>query len=392
MPALEETKQPEVAAERPLPAEGTGAPVLSKLFGIFFVQLFLLIAGSFVTQFGPVFVVRLFFGLDYYDFYRAATDWLHQIDPYLRGRLYTPPSSILVGLAFSWLPFPLAAFLVLLLNIGLVYLSLKALSRQFGLSRANERALIGITFTFYPFYFLVERGNLDGIMLALLVFGFASRRTAVRALMLGASVAVKIYSGLLFALMLLRKRNWNVVSGGALVFLILQLPFIYLVRSFVEAIAGRTDLLRLDENISPAVVVSVLFGGMGPWKLVFLLLWLGTLLYRVSRDRGENMAQMWPVYVPWMISFPTLVYPYSGVLALALVALIAGECQRRQPRNSEKMVLVGFGLLGFQAVAWTTLLLGTTHNPSAIHMTCAIGTLFMIAGACGLPKYQLAEN
>ena len=154
-----------------------GSPILTRLFILFFAQLFLLILISFIQQSGPVFVQRFFFGLDYYDFYLGASDLFHHLDPYLRGRIYTPPSSILVGLLLSWLPFKWAAGTYLVLNVGSIFASIKVLARQFGLSRQNEFALLGITAAFYPVYFVVERGNLDGIMLALLVFGFRCQKT-----------------------------------------------------------------------------------------------------------------------------------------------------------------------------------------------------------------------
>lgn len=367
-----------------------GVQVLPKLFIAFFVQLFLLVVVSFIAQAGPVFVLRYFFGLDYYDFYVAATDWMHHVDPYLRGRLYTPPSSILLGLSLNWMSFPHARLVVMGANLVLVYCSLRALARHFALGRSNEIALLGITCTFYPFYFLIERGNLDGIMLALLVFGFVSKRWLARAVLIGASVAIKVYSGLLFGVMLLRKRNWKTVIAGTVVCALMQVPFLHLLPKFVSAVAGRSGMFRIDENISPAALIWVLFGGMGPWKLIFAVLWGGTLLWRLRRDRDADIAHIWPVYVPWMISLPTMVYPYSGVLALALVAMIAAACQQRRPTDAEKAVLLGFGFLGFQAVAWSYYLYPIWHGAPMLHVIGAIGNLFMMIGACGLPSYGQA--
>ena len=145
---------------------GPANPVLQKLFVIFFVQLFLLILVSFVEQGGPVFVYRYFFGLDFHDFYLGASDLFHHLDPYIRGRLFTPPSSILIGIALFHLPFKIATLIVFVINIGLIFASLLALARQFGLTQSNRLALLGVAATFYPVYFVVERGNLDGITFA----------------------------------------------------------------------------------------------------------------------------------------------------------------------------------------------------------------------------------
>lgn len=378
---------PTEADVEPLPTRRTHE-ILPIIFWALFLQLFLLIAVSFVMQFGPLFVTRFIFGLDFADFYNAAGDWLAGMDPYARGRLYTPPSSILVGLAFHWTSFAIARLLFFFVNIALVYASLRALSRQFQLTRANESALLGITAVFYPFYFLVERGNLDGIMLALLVFGFRSRNSLFRAGMVGASLAVKVYTGLM-VLVLLRKRSWKVAGLAVLVVLLLQVPFAALAPNFIQAVSGRSELFRMDENISPAALFKlVLFAAGGDfWKLAFLLTWAATLLVRLLHAGGGDLRETWPTFVPWMISFPIVVYPYSGVLALSLVALIAAHAQQRKILNSEAVVLIGFGLLGFQAIAWTAFGARSALALVLIHSVCSLGTLLMLLGACWLPQY-----
>lgn len=372
VPAIRMSKEPTCASKS----------ALLKLFLFFFLQLILIILASFIAQDGPVFVVRKFFGLDYYDFVLAGADWLGHADPYLRLRLFTPPSSIALGLMLKWIPFVPAALVFMTLNIAAVGFSIHTLARQFGLNSTNKLLLGGITLTFYPFYFLIERGNLDGIMLALLVFGFASRHWIVRAFLIGASVAIKVYSGLLIALMLLRKGTWKVIVGATLTIILLQIPFWHLLPNFVNALRFRSGYFRVDENISPAVLFWDFLDGRPNWSLVFLLFWLATLLQRVMRDRNAELAKLWPAYVPWMISFPMVVYPYSGVLALALVTMIAGRCQERAATHAEKVVLIGFALLGFQAVAWTNYLSRLTLRASQIHMVCSVGTMLMMIGSC----------
>ncbi|MBN1403443.1 MAG: DUF2029 domain-containing protein [Opitutales bacterium] len=372
---------------KPGDCSNADSKVLGTVFTTLFGQLMALILASFIFQIGIVFVVRFYFGLDYREFHYAAHEWMHNVDPYTRGVLFTPPSSLLVGLMFGWLPFESARFMMFILNIALLFLALRCLVIQFELSRINERFLYGIALLFYPCYFLVERGNLDGIMFALIVMGFASSHHMVKSVCLGASLAVKVYSGLIF-LVLFRKRKWKVASIGVLVFILLQIPFAKLFPHFVSSVLGRTGLIRLDENISPATLFSIVIGGLWQWKVVFIAFWFGTLAYRMVKDKSKDVSKTWTLYIPWMISFPVLVYPYSGVLALALIARIASACQTRLMTRAESLIVAGFCLLGFQAVAWTYFLGIITPYAPVSHLICALGNLFMIIGACGLPDYE----
>ena len=374
----------------PRPSRSLGkASLLSKLFIVLFVQLFLLILVSLIEQHGPVFVAYGYFGWDFHVFYVAASDLLHHVDPYLRGGLVTPPSSILVGLALCWLPFKLAAVATLVLNLGLIYLSLVAVAREFRLSRLDELLLLGIAAGFYPVFVLVERGNLDGLMLALLVFGFRTRNKLLRSVLLGASMALKVYSGLLLLILLRRRSNWNVVLGAVAVCIALELPFLHLLPSFWGAVTMRSGFTRFPANISPAALLWLIAGGnlTSVWTHFYLVLWAGTLAYRLKKDWGHDISQSWPVYVPWMISFPETVYPYSGVLTLALLALIAGECQRRPTLRSEKRIVIGIALLGFQASAWLSFLDPLGRDLRLLDGICALGTLLVLLGACALPDF-----
>jgi hypothetical protein len=86
-----------------------------------------------------------------------------------------------------------------------------------------------------------------------------------------------------------------------------------------------------------------------------------------------------------------VVYPYTGVLSLALVAVIAGACQHRPPTSAEKLVLLGFGMLGVQWVAWAYYLYHVTPYGWFIHLLCTLGATFVLAGTCGLPRYSEEE-
>jgi len=380
--------EPKERAERVRP--------MATLFIVLFAQLILLILVSFVVQSGPVFVTRMKFGEDFRDFYQAAADLRQHIPPSHGDKLTKPPASILIGAAMQWTSEDRASLIMLVANVSLVLVSLRSLARQYKLTPSNALFLYGIALVFYPFFFLVERGNVDGIVLALLTACFVARKPILRAALLGASIAIKVYSGL-FLVVLLAKRRYKTVLVALCVALLLQLPFLHLLPSFLHTVLGRSGMWRDDENISPSVLICLLVGNIRRGCLVFCALWAGSLIYRLAVDDSEReSAAGWPEFLPWAISFPALVYPYSGVIALPLLAKIAADCQYRPANDAEKLIFLGIGLLGFQAVAWSDSLMSlmSASTPSgfafqlawAVHYICPIGTLFLIAGACALPR------
>ena len=77
---------------------------------------------------------------------------------------------------------------------------------------------------------------------------------------------------------------------------------------------------------------------------------------------------------------------------LALLALLAGECQRRSLLPSEQRVVVGTTLLGFQATAWSVAMAFLGKGSILVHLVCAMGTLLIVVGGCGLPIYLTLDR
>jgi hypothetical protein len=354
--------------------------LLTRVFIILFAQLILLILISFAQRFGPVLLFPNF-SVDFAEFYQAATDWLAHVDPYLRLRLVAPPSTILLGMALHWLPFQVAARVAFFGNAVMVLFGLRIVARHSGLNRTNELLLYGIATLFYPFYFLAERGNIDGFMLVLLAGAFAAKDRLSRAILLGASFAVKVYSGLL-VVVLIRKRNFRLPLMAVAVALLLQVPFFNLLPSFMHAVFSRSTEWRLAENLSPSVLFNVVLGEGGPWKKLYIAAWLLTLAYRLWKDRDRDLETLWAEYVPWMIAFPSLVFIYSGVLALPLLAKVAADCQHRPATRGERLILMGFLLLGFSEPGWFINSLNLTPAAGVLHLVCPLGTCLLVAGSC----------
>jgi hypothetical protein len=353
---------------------------------VLFGQMVTLIFLSFLHQSGPELVKPFYFGCDYLDFHRAAVSLAHHTNPYASGRIFSPPSSLLYGLILVWLPFRWAAFVIFFINIFLLLASIHILAIRYEMERWNRWALFGIASLFYPTYFLIQRGNMDAVMLALLCLCLRFKNRIFQALLLGTSMAFKAYSGLIFVLLPIRKRNWGMALGCAIAYVTLQIPFVKWEPFFVRELAGRANLFGDAENISPSVFFYHAFHGHTLWKFVFIFFWSATLIWKILRSDLNNSLESWPTYIPWMMSLPVVVYPYTGILALALLAYISNKNRHFFPTYAGILILIGFLLLGFQTYAWESLLSQFTKHAINLNSINATGTVLMILGACGLPK------
>ena len=357
-----------------------------------FMQMVCLIFFSFIHQSGPALVKHFYFGCDYLDFHNAAANLTHHINPYAGGRIFSPPSSLIYGLFFFWLPFRWAALAIFFINIFLILISINIFALRYEMDKLNRWALFGITALFYPTYFLVQRGNLDAVMLALLSLCLRFKNRIFQALLLGTSIAFKAYSGLIFVLFLLRRRNWGMALGCGITYAALQIPFLKWEIIFAHELAGRAAFFGDVENLSPSVFFYHAFHGHTPWKLVFLFFWGATLIWKVMRSDWNAPLDSWPTYTPWMMSLPSVVYPYTGILALALLAYISKENKPFSQSCAGLLILTGFLLLGFQTYAWGELLSQLTKHTINLNYINSAGTVFMIFGVCGLPKSGAHSN
>ena len=358
------------------------------VFLLLLAQIVALVLLSLVLQVGPTFVGRdpRGFCMDFFDLYLAGNFHAQHINPYLTGRFVTPPFSLLIGSSFQWLPFEQARYLWFLLNLGMVAAALAAFARQIGLGARNTLLLFMIAGVFYPLYFLLERGNIDGLVLACLVFAFRARHRAVTIVLYGMSIALKLYSGLL-ALVFARRKRWTLAVGGIVAAVVLQLPWLGLAMVYPRVLGQRSTQMIVTENISPANFFQFVFDFLGVpgWKIVFVLFWLLTLLWVLVQERPpEQDPADWVLFVPWMISMPSVVYPYSAVLTLPLLALLAKRSEHEKLGVPEWLLIVGFVLSGTQQNAWGELLSNLTTHVVWIYQLNSLGTALLVGGCCVL--------
>ncbi len=301
----------------------------------------LFLAAALAASYGVLFVFALFFqrpvyivqfisfGLDYHDFYQATEDVISGVNPYERSRFVTPPLSALLNMPLSFMPEGAAARLFFIVNASAVFGSVYILSNAYGLSSAQRTPFYLITLLSAPALMLIERGNIDGIVLLLLSLSIlALERETISGALLGVAVALKAYPAILFAPLLLSKR-WR-LAGAALAVTVLPLILRWdLAQSFIGNQLIRGAACRLDENLSVFGIFCALsrfVPAIAPFQgALYGIAILAVLAIGVACDRkteashaltGDARQVRLISYLVFAVNVPTLVYLYSGVTVI----------------------------------------------------------------------------
>jgi hypothetical protein len=355
----------------------TVASILRRSFIALFLQLQLVLLASLISQ-KPIYLVhKLGTQIDFIDFLRATADWQHGINPYLRSRFVTPPPSLLVGLPFQHFSFGFAANVFFMANIAVITASLWGIYRHFKLTKEEGWLLFGIASIYFPVIFLVERGNLDGIMLGLILLFVFARNSIAKTVGLSLSITIKVYS-LLLVTTLIWARRWKQVSMVLALALLISLPFHGLIWQFMHLQSVRSTQISALENLSPAD----LLGGNAlrlPVKLLYGLLWLISYSCMLHRHRESPLSVQLIYSFPWMMAMPLQVFPYTGVLMLPVLVLKSQEITANGLLTyRDRIFLIGFFLVGFQQTAMTEYFQWLTHSHRLFGWFNSLGTTLVI--------------
>lgn len=238
----------------PLSARFLPKVLLKLLFAAFALQLQVLAIASLWLQSGTIFVKRYFFGLDFCDFVHAASLQRGGSNPYSDNRFVTAPLSLLIGRAGLLWPHQ-SAHWFFVFNLALLGISLQILLRAFSIPMRSALWIWAITFSFYPVYFLLERGNLDIVMLFCVAIVISTRNSLLRAIALAASVNLKLYS-ILLTLPFLVRRRWLYVIALLFSIALLAVPYSSLYPSFLHSLLTRGATVTGTENLSPGLILG----------------------------------------------------------------------------------------------------------------------------------------
>ena len=245
--------------------------------------------------------------------------------------------------------------------------------------------MFGITSMFFPAIFLVERGNLDGIMLGLMLVSIFAKNRWIKSVALSLSIGFKVYSVLLLVPMLLA-RMWKRIMAVVLLLALLMLPFYSLIWSFIHAQTRRSAQLLGAENICPIALLcpSDVYDVRQQYPLshaatlVYLALWIASYAVMLFKNRNSDMTVKAISSFAWMLALPLQVFPYTGVMLLPLLVLKSREIAERGLNYlPDRLFLMGFCLVGFQQTAFSTHF----HIPQFVRFFDALnplGTILVI--------------
>jgi len=353
------------------------------------------------------FVNKFSLGLDYLEFYRASQEVRAGRSPYLVPRYVTPPLPAWLNVPATYWPFDVVKYWICLAVLVSVVGGTLVMRRAVaGRSARDELVFVasvaGVVSLSYPFYFLFDRGNVDGLALLLTALGLAAlrRSAALAGVLLALAVATKVYP-VLVVLPLAASRRWRplVAMGVALLVLLALAPGDWL--AFVqERLLRRGTQWRIHENGSIACTFLYIgrfttdLLGMSriPWAqriaslyLPVYLALLGLLVLRdVLRPRGDDrdLSAGTALYFPFMIALPRLAYHCELVWLVAVLPAVGWHWVRASTRRERSLVVVlvvGIALGQFQAVA-AEKLLGAVYP----HFVPGFGLLVTMVGAVAL--------
>ena len=382
-------------------------------------------------------VGKLWLGSDYYCIYTATQNLARGGSPYeYKGTL--PPeadqfASIIIknkDKSAPWYNYPpLPAYL----NYPLIYFSSNTASRLifFLLIAAVLSAYALITGSFksmdrkdrktiflcgliiivlsYPFYFLIVRGHMSGIVMLLLAMGIYlfRKNNSLCSICFGLSIGMIIYPALLFVpLLLFRRYKIIVYTLLTIIILVLFCPhlwFEFLIRMLIPRITEAWGeyakescsltniffflLLLINKILSTAGLPKfpLIYYVLSHSTNIIMLLTMAIADIQIQKKYSpldkETETALMLLYFPFMIAVPTVSYQYGLVLIILLVPVLCILMQKLikpMPKIILWIFITGIFLSQIQAHSFQELL---DPNYNFFHFVPAFG-LFLVMIGC----------
>ncbi len=318
-------------------------------------QIPFVLATALAVSYGILFLLALFWqkpivlvgqiglGFDYSIFHRASRVMMSGYDPYVIDGLYVaPPLAAFINMPLAMLSRAAATGVFFVVNAVIALFCTYALSARAGILGARRLAMLFVALFCAPTMMLVERGNIDGIVLLFLTLWYLLwDRQILSGIALGVAAAVKVYPlvvlpGLLGAK---RFRSFAVALGVAVVSTgAMYVVWPELVISFFERSSDRTAWTRLNENISSANLFiqamdepsdGLIRSGLGGIRIymykAMIAAFLGLGVFwdfkkaragEIAKNRGKVLAVS---YLAFAVNVPSLVFLYCGVVVLLIL-------------------------------------------------------------------------
>ena len=354
-----------------------------------------------ITQ-TPIYYINKFvmLGVDYQDFYQASLQILSGKNPYLIARYVTPPWFAVANIPFTLLSFNAARALFIGLIPVMVLSSYLLVSRMLKDSEQNDWFVFAglfVIFFSYPFYFLFERGNIDGVVLLLMCLGLSimPKRPWLAGLLLGLAFHFKLYPVVLLVALFIQRR-WKPLIWTCAWIAILAILVAPYWDDFAILLSKRSNLFQLFENGS--LVNTFLFIGRfmsmtfhlgnSVWAyapsyavIVYAIL-LGMLVLADSRLARDASPQQQIVnallYFPFMVALPKSVYHYEFVILLPLLPVL--DYLWKNAASRSQRVVLAMTALGLALTQWQAVALHVLTGDILAYYLPGLGLLLVIIG------------
>ena len=374
---------------------GEARRILLVLFAALVAQQLLLSLPALLLRRDINYCPRGFFGVDFGMCMKASRDFLNGTSPYARDNFYPPPLSCLVAIPFLPFGWPTATYAFFVANLAMMLTALALTARCFSLRSFTEVALLAGIFGLYcPSYWLLQRGNIDGIVMlcVALVIWSVGRAWASAFVVLGASL--KIYPLVMLAYFATAQR-WRALCIAGLTALISVAVVWPLWPAYGHAIVTRSTRWQVDFNVSLFNFAISLMGVLGlPRAGGVALAAAAAVGFFALQARADQRAPAQSttaeaarlaLYIPFFAAAPLVVYPYTQVSFLLLLPAFwwMSRIGVVSP-STELCFVIGFLLTATQASAWTYL-----TGRVGFDLFPPTGTLLMLT-ACTAAKREWA--
>lgn len=318
---------------------------------------------------------------DYIDFFRASENIIAGKSPYdiPFDRYVTTPIPAIANALFVPLGFEAARalfYLLIPLSLAAGYL---LITTSFGFNETDKNlvliaGLVSLLFS-YPFYFLLQRENIDGWVFLFLCAGFywlaKPKKEFASGFFFSLAIAFKIYPILLLVPVLLSKK-WRLLLWIGLWLALWGVISFFWISDFQNALATRSQtVFRFDENGSLVATISftaIFFHAVGvpipAWSITYSPVIAGLLYsflistvvfidYKMSKTETFKFHS-YMMYLPFMIALPQNVYHYSFVICLMLIPATCHLWNIAEDRRHKAAILVistGIAITQWQATA-----------------------------------------
>ncbi len=183
---------------------------------------------------------------DFYSVVAANSD----LNPYFReSRQMQFPFLNLLGFLFSLVKSPINHGLFILIVIEAMITSFMVFLKSQN-QKTNWIYIFILTFLTFPFLFMLDRGNFDGLILAFLVafiYFFSQKRYLISSIFLSFAIAMKVIPAVLLVLFIPEKKYKEIALSVAVTILITVISLLFFQGNFWDKLLVTVSLPRLPD-------------------------------------------------------------------------------------------------------------------------------------------------